>query len=435
MSASSVTVEQWLEKRPVGGFQIFVTVLCGLAVFLDGISTQLVAYLAPAIHQALHLDHKQMGTVFAAGMVGLLIGGLICSLLADMFGRRRVLIASTLIFGAFTLATGAATSGTELLAWRFIAGLGLGGAMPIAITLTAEISPMRARSVMVMAMFCGFPLGSAIAGVLASAILPTYGWSAVFYTAGVISLLVAMALIVALPESLVFLVNHDADHSRISATHRRIDPSTDDVLFSKDEAKRKMPVAGLFQDGRAAGTLIMWAIYFCSLMEIYFLASWLPTVLNQGGRSLANAALGTSMLQFGGVVGTLVFGQFMDRLNPHRILSIGYFGACLFIGAIGYLYKSDIILPILFIAGMCLIGCQSGLSAIASVFYPTSARATGIGWNLSVGRLGSVTGPMLGAILLTSDFGVESMFICVAVPMLVAGILAVVLKRITPANS
>jgi len=435
MSASTTTVEQWLGSRRVGGFQIFVTVLCGLAVFLDGISTQLIAYLAPAIHNTLHLDHKQMGAAFAAGMVGLLVGGLICSVLADVFGRRRVLIASTLIYGAFTLVTGTAGSGTELLVWRFIAGLGLGGAMPIAITLTAEIAPGHARSVMVMAMFCGFPLGSAIAGVLASAIMPTYGWGAVFYTAGAISLAVALVLIVALPESLVFLVDRDADPSRIHAVQRRIDPASGEVYFVKDGTKKKMPVAGLFREGRSTGTLIMWLIYFCSLLEIYFLASWLPTVLNQGGRSLANAALGTSMLQFGGVAGTLVFGQFMDRLNPHRILLVGYLGACVFIGMIGYLYKSDIILPILFLAGMCLIGCQSGLSAVASVFYPTSARATGIGWNLSIGRLGSIAGPVIGGVLLSSNFGVESMFMWIALPTLLAGVLALVLKYVTPKNS
>jgi MFS transporter, AAHS family, 4-hydroxybenzoate transporter len=429
-----MTVEQWLGSRRVGGFQIFVTVLCGLAVFLDGISTQLIAYLAPAIHNALHLDHKQMGAAFAAGMVGLLVGGLICSVLADVFGRRRVLIVSTLIFGVFTLVTGTATSGTELLAWRLIAGLGLGGAMPIAITLTAEIAPGHARSVMVMAMFCGFPLGSAIAGLLASAIMPSYGWSAVFYVAGAISLVVAAVLIVALPESLVFLVEHDADPGRIAAAQRRIDPAPGEIRFARNETK-KMPVAGLFREGRSAGTLIMWVIYFCSLLEIYFLASWLPTVLNQGGRSLANAALGTSMLQFGGVAGTLVFGQFMDRLNPHRILLVGYLAACVFIGMIGYLYKSAIILPILFLAGMCLIGCQSGLSAVASVFYPTGARATGIGWNLSIGRLGSVTGPLIGAVLLSSNVGVESMFMWIALPTLLAGVLALVLKYVTPKSS
>ena len=429
-----MTVEQWLGSHRVGGFQIFVTVLCGLAVFLDGISTQLIAYLAPAIHNALHLDHKQMGAAFAAGMVGLLVGGLACSVLADIFGRRRVLIVSTLIFGIFTLVTGTATSGTELLLWRLIAGLGLGGAMPIAITLTAEIAPSHARSVMVMAMFCGFPLGSAIAGLLASAIMPSYGWSAVFYAAGAISLVVAAVLIVALPESLVFLVDRDAGPSRIAAVRRRIDPASGELRFDKNETN-KMPVVGLFREGRSTGTLIMWVIYFCSLLEIYFLASWLPTVLNQGGRSVANAALGTSMLQFGGVAGTLVFGQFMDRLNPHRILLIGYVAAGVFIAMIGHLYRSDIILPILFLAGMCLIGCQSGLSAVASVFYPTSARATGIGWNLSVGRLGSVTGPVIGAVLLTSNVGVESMFMWIALPTLLAGVLALALKYVTPKSS
>ncbi|MBN3846687.1 MFS transporter [Paraburkholderia sp. Ac-20342] len=435
MNAAPITVEDWLATRRVNVFQIFTTVLCGLAVFLDGISTQIIGYTAPAIHNALHLDHQQMGTIFSTGLLGLLIGGFSCSVLADLYGRRRMLIACTIIFGIFTVATGMATSPSEMLAWRFIAGLGLGGAMPTAITLTAEIAPARARSVMVMSMFCGFPAGGAIAGVLVSSILPCYGWEAVFYTAGAVSLIVALALIMWLPESLVFLVNRNADAARIEQAKQRISPLSDIVEFTRDEKRSSTPVAGLFQEGRAPGTLILWVIYFISLLEIYFLASWLPTVLNSDGRSLANAALGTSLMQFGGVAGTFVFGRFMDRLNPHRVLMACYLLGCFFIGSIGFLYKSSIILPTLFLGGMFLIGAQSGLSAVSSVFYPTSARATGVGWNLGVGRIGSICGPMVGALLLSKNFSVQSMFIWIAVPMFIAAIFSMVLQYVRPKNS
>lgn len=434
MNPATLTIEQWLGARRIGGYQVFIAVLCGLAVLLDGISTQLIGYAAPSLSKGLHLAHGQLSTAFAAGLFGLLVGGLACSVMADMAGRRRLLIASTLIFGIFTIATGFATSLNDLIAWRFIAGLGLGGAMPTAITLTAEAAPARARGSMVMMMFCGFPLGGALAGVLASLILPHGGWQMLFFTGGALSLLVGVLLLVALPESLVFLVNHGAAASVIEPLQRRMVPDSEPVTLVRGELRdpRTTPVGGLFQDGRAMGTVLMWVIYFMSLLDIYFLASWLPTVLNGGGHSVGGSAIGTSMMQFGGVAGTLLLGRFLDRLNPYRVLMFSYIAATVFIGVIGFSAQGGLLLPVLFVAGFFLIGAQSGLSALASAFYPTDARATGVGWGLGMGRIGSIVGPVTGGLLLTTGLDVQSMFMLVAVPTLIAAVMVVAMERARP---
>jgi MFS transporter, AAHS family, 4-hydroxybenzoate transporter len=424
MNAQSATIEQLLAGRRIGGYQIFIAVLCGLAVLLDGISTQLIGYAAPTMGKALHLAHGQLGGAFAAGLVGLLVGGLCCSVLADIAGRRRLLIASVLVFGIFTVATGFAHDLNSLILWRFLAGLGLGGAMPIAITLTAEASPARARGSMVMMMFCGFPLGGALAGVFASFILPVWGWQALFFVGGALSLLVALLLIVALPESLVYLVNRGAPAIRTATLQSRLAPGSERIALvpSQAEDSHRRPVAGLFREGRALGTVLMWTIYFMSLLDIYFLASWLPTVLSGGGHSLQGSVIGTSMMQFGGVAGTLLLGRFLDRLDPYRVLLFSYLGATVFIGVIGYSSAGGMVLPVLFGAGFFLIGAQSGLSALASSFYPTSARATGVGWGLGIGRIGSIVGPVAGGILLGTHLDTQSMFLLVAVPTLLAAI-------------
>jgi AAHS family 4-hydroxybenzoate transporter-like MFS transporter len=437
MTAPGTTVEHLLADRRIGGYQIIIAVLCGLAVLLDGISTQLIGYAAPVMGKALHLAHGQLGSAFAAGLVGLLVGGLACSVLADIAGRRRLLVASTVVFGTFTVATGFAHDLDSLIMWRFLAGLGLGGAMPIAITLTAEASPARARGRMVMMMFCGFPLGGALAGVLASAILPTWGWEMLFYVGGVLSLVVAAILLVALPESLLFLVNRGAPAARIADLQLRLAPGSEGVQLvpSALEDRHKQPVAGLFREGRALGTVLMWVIYFMSLLDIYFLASWLPTVLSGGGHSTQGSVIGTSMMQFGGVAGTLLLGRFLDRLDPYKVLLVSYIGATVFIGVIGYSVAGGLVLPVLFVAGFFLIGAQSGLSALASAFYPTSGRATGVGWGLGIGRIGSIVGPVMGGVLLGTHLDLPSMFLLVAVPTLVAALTVFVMGLTRPRSS
>ncbi|HTH99168.1 MAG TPA: MFS transporter, partial [Stellaceae bacterium] len=258
-ASGTATIDEVLEARGIGGAQVFIAILCGFAVLFDGISTQVIGYVAPQIARSLHLGHEQLAHAFGAGLFGLLIGGLSCSFLADFAGRRTMLLISTLIFGIFTIATAYAGSLQELIAWRFVAGLGLGGAMPTAIALTAEVSPHRTRATMVMMMFCGFPLGGAVAGVLAVAVLPAFGWQGVFLTSGVLALALLPILYVLLPESPVFLVNRRADPAKIAQVVGRIAPDAAHLTIVPphgDEA-RGAPIAALFREGRAAGTVLL----------------------------------------------------------------------------------------------------------------------------------------------------------------------------------
>jgi AAHS family 4-hydroxybenzoate transporter-like MFS transporter len=289
----------------------------------------------------------------------------------------------------------------------------------------------------VMMMFCGFPLGGALAGVLASVILPGWGWQMLFYVGGALSLLVAAVLIVALPESLAFLVGRGAPVRRTQPLQRRLAPGSEGITLvpAVETGLRTMPVVTLFSDRRALGTLLMWVIYFMSLLDIYFLASWLPTVLSGGGHSVRGSVIGTSMMQFGGVAGTLLLGRFLDRLNPYKVLLFAYIGATVFIGSIGYSAEGGLVLPVLFASGFFLIGAQSGLSALASAFYPTSARATGVGWGLGIGRIGSIVGPIVGGMLMATHLDTPTMFVFVAVPTLLAAITVFVMGATRPRTS
>ncbi|MDQ2991157.1 MAG: MFS transporter [Pseudomonadota bacterium] len=409
-----------------------MTALCALIVFLDGFDTQAIGYVAPAIIKQFGVSRSALSPVFSASLVGLMLGALIGGPVSDRIGRRPVLLIGMVFFGIMSLLTVFASSIESLLVVRLLTGLGLGCVMPNAIALTSEYAPARLRSTAVMVMFCGFSLGAALGGLAAAVMIKDFGWQSVFVAGGVLPLLAAAAVWIWLPESVRFLVLNRGAESRIAAIMQKIDPALarKGVVFEADEHKEaKSPVRQLFADKRAMLTGLLWVVFFMSLMDLYFLSNWLPTVISDAGIPVSSAALITAMLQVGGTVGTLVLGRVFDKVSPFLALSVIYFLAAGFIVAVGLAGTSTTALVVtIFGAGFCVIGGQIGANALAAKSYPTSIRATGVGWSLGVGRIGSVLGPVIGGMLLTMHWDMRQLFLVGAVPVFVAGIAALIIS-------
>jgi AAHS family 4-hydroxybenzoate transporter-like MFS transporter len=432
--ASLVDVAQFIDQQPVGGFQIKLLLTCAAVLFLDGFDTQAIGYVAPALAREWGLTKGALGPVFSAGLFGLMIGALIFGPLADRIGRKKIIIFSTLAFGIGTFATAFINDVNTLLAIRFLTGLGLGGAMPNAVALTSEFSPHRRRATMVMIMFCGFSVGAALGGLLAAALIPHFGWRSVFVAGGLAPLLLVPVLALRLPESVRFLALTGRAHERVAQLLGLINPK---VVFAPatrfvvhEPGLAGIPVLHLFRDGRALVTLLLWVVFFMSLLDLYFLSNWLPTVLNDLGASVsASAAIG-SMLQVGGVVGTFALGSVIDRFS-FRALALVYFAAVFAVGAIGQLGHSVVLVTLaIFAAGFCIVGGQIAANALAATYYPTSVRATGVGWALGIGRVGSIVGPLVGGALLTAKWSTGSVFIAAAAAALCAALAAFSLSRL-----
>ena len=432
--ASLVDVAGFIDQQPVGGFQIKLLLTCAAVLFLDGFDTTSIGFVAPALAREWGLTKGALGPVFSAGLFGLMIGALVFGPLADRIGRKKIIVFSTLAFGIGALATAFVQDVNTLLAIRFLTGLGLGGAMPNTIAMTSEFSPHRRRATMVMIMFCGFSAGAALGGLLAAALIPQFGWRSVFVAGGVAPLLLVPILALRLPESVRFLALTGRANQGVAqllgllSPRAAFAPATQFVIHEPGLAG--IPMLHLFRDGRTLVTLLLWVVFFMSLLDLYFLTNWLPTVLNDLGSSVSAAAVIGSMLQVGGVVGALALGSIIDRFS-FRALALVYFVAVFAVGAIGQFGHSVVLVAAaIFTAGFCMVGGQIAANALAATFYPTSIRATGVGWALGIGRIGSIVGPLVGGVLLTMKWSTSSVFLAAAAAALCAALAALSLSRI-----
>ncbi|ACA15847.1 major facilitator superfamily MFS_1 [Methylobacterium sp. 4-46] len=426
MSATrSIDVQDVINRHGVSGFQVRIVLLCFLVVAIDGFDTAAIGYIAPALRAQWQLGQAQLAPLFGAGLFGLMVGAFLFGPLADRIGRKAMLVATTAFFGLASLASAWSTSIEMLTVLRFVTGLGLGGAMPNAITLTSEYCPEQRRSFLTMAMFCGFTVGSALGGFAAAHLIADHGWTSVLVLGGILPLALTPLLALGLPESVRFLVLRQAPADRVAALLRRIAPGEDlsGARFTGIAAAKGSPIGQLFQPGLVAGTLCLWLTFFMSLLIFYLLSSWLPTIISSAGLSLKEASLITVMLATGGTVGGLVLGALMDRANPHAVLGLSYLCAAGFVALIGSATGSVALLAVaVFGAGFCVAGSQIGINALAASYYPTASRATGVSWANAVGRVGSVAGSMIGASLLGLGLGLPATFGLVAVPALIAAL-------------
>jgi AAHS family 4-hydroxybenzoate transporter-like MFS transporter len=425
---NSVDVQDFIDSQPVAVYQWLILLLCFFVTALDGLDTAAVGFIAPALREEWGLSPAQLNPVLGAALLGLMLGAFMAGPLADRFGRKTVLLLSVLFFGVWSLASASAGGLESLTLLRFLTGLGLGGAMPNAITLTSEYCPQRRRSLMVTSMFCGFTLGSALGGMVASHMVPLYGWRSVLIIGGLLPLIFLPFLLWLLPESARFLVLRRADSQRIGRILRRIAPLplNWDGRFELGEAGRAdykpvSPVRLILRGELSLGTLLLWTSFFMSLLIIYLMTNWLPMLIKDTGLTLSQAALVGAMFQIGGTLGAVLLGGAMDRFDAWRVLACAYVCGAGFLWAIGQFYQQ--LYPLMFCVaamGFCISGSQVGANALASNFYPTASRATGVAWAHGVGRIGSIVGTLGGGVMLSFGLGFNDIFTLLMVPALLA---------------
>lgn len=361
--------------------RLVVTIgLCFMVALMEGLDLQAAGIAAVGMAQAFALDKMQMGWIFSAGILGLLPGALVGGMLADRHGRKRILLGSVLLFGLFSLATALAWSFPTLLLARLLTGVGLGAALPNLIALTSEAAGSRFRGRAVSLMYCGVPIGAALAAALGFSGLAA-AWQTIFWIGGVVPLLLIPLLMRWLPESQAF-----------------------------QRAEASVPLRTLFAPGQAAATLLLWLGYFFTLLVVYMLINWLPMLLVGQGFRASQAAGVMFSLQIGAACGTL------------RMSLLIYSGILASLLALGSASSLTGMLLAGFVAGLFATGGQSVLYALAPLFYPAAIRATGVGTAVAVGRLGAMSGPLLAGKMLALGTGTVGVMAASAPGIVLAGV-------------
>ncbi|MBT2748854.1 MULTISPECIES: MFS transporter [unclassified Lysobacter] len=424
--APALDVQQFINERGISGVQWLTVALCFLIVFIDGYDTAAAGYIAPSLSRDWGVAAPMLKPMMSAALIGLAIGAIGVGPIADRFGRRKVLIGSLALFGVFSLASAWAYDIVSISVLRLLTGIGLGAAMPNAITLTSEYCPARHRSKLTMAMFCGFTLGSASGGFVAARLIGEYGWQSVLIVGGVAPLLLVPVLIALLPESLQYLVVRRGG-AGVPALLKRMDRSArlDERIRTTvpeiGKLKTDSAVAVLFSPGYTIGTVALWATYFCGLLTIYLITSWLPTLVSNAGLPIAKASQIGGMFMFGGALGCLLMGVVMDRYDPHRAIAWAYSISAVLLLALAQ-SSGDLsdMGALVFAAGLFINAGQSALLALAAGFYPTQGRATGVAWMNGIGRFGGIFGAYFGGTLLGLGWNFAAIVSALAVPALLA---------------
>jgi MFS transporter, AAHS family, 4-hydroxybenzoate transporter len=425
----TVNLSEIIERQKLTPFIVRIVVLCWIVTFFDGFDMSAMSFVAPDLSASLHLSRLMLGNVFSAGQAGMMLGGFVFGYFGDRIGRRPSIILATASFGVLTLGLAASGSYATLLVLRPIQGLAIGGLLPLAWALNIEYVPRGYRSTVVTLVMLGYTFGSSSAGPVTVWLVPRYGWRSVFVVGGCAALVATGALVLALPESIKYLVNKNASPERIAEYARRLggDPrisASDRFILPAESAEVSGPfrVPMLFRGELRWITPLIWFTYGVSSVAVFFSSTWGPSVLQMIGFSRSASALAASVNILGGAVGGLILMRFIDKRGA---ISIAAFPALavpilLAMGLAGIAGRG--FLALYFFATLCMVGAHLGIQSISGIFYPSAYRANGAGWAASIGKIGSIVGPALGGIVLSSRLPVKDTFALLAIcPFIVCG--------------
>ena len=379
--------------------------ICFLIALIEGIDLQSAGVAAAGVREAFGLDKSALGLFFSAAILGLLPGGIIGGRLGDRIGRKKVLIISVALFGIFSIMTAWANSYGGLLFVRFMTGVGLGAALPNLVALASEAVSEKARGRAISLMYCGMPIGGVVISLIASTSL-IENWKVIFYIGGVLPLMVIPLMMAFLPESRAFL-------------------ETQKVAAQTQQASFK----DLFNQFFRVPTLLLWVGYFFTMMVVYMLLNWLPSLLMELGFEKKQANTIQMFFSVGAFIGTVVLGILVDRWKMAYVIVLMYSGIVLGLLALNTFETVTAMYFAAALVGCFTIGGQMVLYALGSQVYPTEMRGTGVGTAMTVGRFGAMAGPALAGQFLAMGSGATAL-IATSIPgIIIAAVLILILIK------
>ncbi|SEI73849.1 MFS transporter, AAHS family, benzoate transport protein [Azotobacter beijerinckii] len=422
----NIDVNRLIDEARFNRFHWRVLFWCALIIIFDGYDLVIYGVVLPVLMQQWGLTPLQAGAMGSYALFGMMFGALFFGPLSDRIGRKKAITLCIILFSGFTVLNGFARNPTEFGICRFLAGLGIGGVMPNVVALMNEYAPKKIRSTLVAIMFSGYSVGGMLSAGLGMLLIPRFGWEAVFFVAGIPLLLLPLIMFF-LPESVGFMIRQGRTAEAVRIL-KRVEPAFQ--VQPDDEIELQMPaikatgapVLQLFREGRALRTLSLWVAFFCCLLMVYALSSWLPKMMASAGYGLGSSLSFLLVLNFGAIFGAIGGGWLGDRLNLPRVLVVFFAIAALSIGLLGFKTPTPVLYGLIALAGATTIGSQILLYACTAQFYGLAIRSTGLGWASGIGRNGAIVGPLLGGALVGMSLPLQVSFVVFAVPGLVAAI-------------
>lgn len=420
----TLNLEQTIGNTKFNRFHFWLIFWGFVIILFDGYDIVIYGTVVPVLIEEWGLTSVEAGAMGSYGLFGMLFGAVLLGMLADRFGKKNVMILSIILFSGFTVLCGFAGSPTEFSIYRFLAGLGLGGIMPNVIAICTEYAPSRLRSVVVSIVLIAYSVGGMLAPIFGITLMPNFGWELLFWIGG-IPLLLLPIIFKYVPESSAFLLQKGREQevkNILARVDDKLDLSENVELTTNDAPQSKVPVIGLFRNKRALSTILFWVTYFCSLLMVYGLNTWLPNLMIEAGYGLNSSLAFLMILQGGSIIGTIVVARLSLKYDLRVMLAILYAIGAFAIGLLGFGGNVMYIYLLVGIAGASSIGAQHLIQAYVSQYYPPSIRSTALGIASGIGRVGGMVGPTLGGILLASNLPMQFNFIAFAIPGIIAAI-------------
>lgn len=424
VAINSTTVKNVINEHRLSLFHFTLFILCFLTTTGEGYNLFLYGSVLPLLTKEWSITSVQAGIIGSYGLIGMMIGSIIFGWIADKIGRKKVILASVFIFSLFT-ALGGFAGGPVSFSWfRFIAGLGIGGALPNVIALTTDYSPKTMQNTMVAIMLCGIQFGGILGPAVSMLTMQNFSWHAVLWMGG-IPLLLLPFMAILLPESYTFLLHKGkTEQIRQVLTRIKVDSILDNkIVIDEQKDERQPQIKMILQEGRALSSIMFWMAYFMTLLMIYGLGTWLPELMIRTGYTLSSSLIFPIVLSIGCILGTFLFAIIADRwLRAKKLLVILYILGAISLILLGFKYSTWILYIIIFITGACIYGSQNIANAFISQYYPSHIRSTGVGVCNGIGRLGAIFGTTFWGILLQWNLTSQANFFVFAVPSLIASL-------------
>jgi MFS transporter, AAHS family, 4-hydroxybenzoate transporter len=426
-TSASLDVNELINEQRVGAYSIVFLVIATLAMIADGYDIAAIGFVVPELAKQWQIAPAAMAPALGAGVIGLLVGAPIFGYVGDRFGRRSAIISSLIVVGVFTLITMWAASLPQLIGLRFITGVGLGGLIPNIIALAAEVAPKRLRGVFIIIVNFGVPAGFVLPGKVTAMFVPTYGWPVLMFVGAVIPLVIAVLAYFLVQESIGYLVSRGDRDAEVRKQIKALRPEL--AIGPETRLVSSVKVSGtgsprspakLFAGGLAFITPIFWIALAANQFTNFFMLGWLPTLLQQGGLTTAQAGNMAAMYALGGIVGGLLLLFLVDKLGALPMVILFLVAAPL-VGSIGQV-APETIGAIIAAAGFCITGNQFASSAVVGMIYPTAIRSMGAGWAQAFGRLGSLLAQIAGGLLLAKQLPAQQIYLAPAISLVIGAV-------------